>query len=129
MEKRVSRKKQEKREYSAEFKRDVLRRMSLAGNVSDLARELGIRRSLLYQWEEKAEGRLRHESGEPSHAAPQPPSEAEKELRDKIRWLEGALANQMAERDFFKGALQRIEARRQSKANSGGAASTTKSGS
>jgi transposase-like protein len=129
MEKRVSRNKQEKREYSTEFKRDVLRRMSLACNVSDLARELGIRRSLLYQWEKKAAGRLQHESGEPSRVVLQPPSEGEKELRDKIRWLEGALASQMAERDFFKGALQRIEARRQSKANSGEAASTTKFGS
>jgi hypothetical protein len=38
------------------------------------------------------------------------------------------LANKTLEVDFFKGALQKVEARRQTSGESGARASTTKSG-
>ena len=41
--------------------------------------------------------------------------------------LEQLVGRQAAELDFFKGALRRVEARRQNKDTSGGAASTSKS--
>ena len=53
----------------------------------------------------------------------------EKRLREENQRLKEALANKILELDFFKGALQKVEARRQSKGVSGGKASTTKSGS
>ena len=43
--------------------------------------------------------------------------------------LKQALADKTLELDFFKGALQKVEARRQSSTQPGGTASTTKCGS
>jgi hypothetical protein len=50
------------------------------------------------------------------------------ELRKQVRDLKRVLAEKTLETDFFKGALQKVEARRQSSKNSGGTASTTRSG-
>jgi transposase-like protein len=36
--------------FSREFKLEVLRRMEAGGNVSDLARQLGVSRKSIYQW-------------------------------------------------------------------------------
>ena len=49
-------------------------------------------------------------------------------LEREVRRLKGALADKTLEVDFFKGALQKVAARRQRSDVSGGAASTTKSG-
>jgi hypothetical protein len=51
-----------------------------------------------------------------------------RELRKQVRNLKRVLAEKILEVDFFKGALQKIEARRESSGGSGGTASTTKSG-
>ena len=40
----------ERRQFSREFKLDALARFGSARNVEALARELGIRRELLYVW-------------------------------------------------------------------------------
>jgi len=48
-------------------------------------------------------------------------------LRKRVAELEQLVGRQAAELDFFKGALRRVEARRQNKDTSGGAASTSKS--
>jgi hypothetical protein len=53
----------------------------------------------------------------------------EKRVRAEIAELKRVLAEKTLEVDFFKGALQKIEARRQNTAGSGEKASTTKSGS
>jgi hypothetical protein len=45
-----------------------------------------------------------------------------------VAWLREALATKVKEVDFFKGALQKVEARRQNSGGSGKPASTTKSG-
>jgi hypothetical protein len=49
-------------------------------------------------------------------------------LRKEVSQLKRVLAEKTLELDFFKGALQKIEARRQQKDGSGAKASTTKSG-
>jgi len=49
-------------------------------------------------------------------------------LRKEVSQLKRALAEKTLELDFFKGALQKVEARRQQKDGSGAKASTTKSG-
>jgi hypothetical protein len=48
-------------------------------------------------------------------------------LRKRVAELEQLVGRQAAEIDFFKGALRRVEARRQNSGESGGAASTSKS--
>ena len=49
-------------------------------------------------------------------------------LRKEVSRLKRALAEKTLEVDFFKGALQKVEARRQRSGNSGGTASTPRSG-
>lgn len=120
------RKKQKRRQYTAEFKRQALERMKLTDNIVQLAQELGIRRPLLYQWEAAAEGRGR-KSKRKQRPSAVPPQESESALREEVSWLREALAKKVKEADFFKGALQKVEARRQSNASSGGTESTTKS--
>ena len=88
-------------------------------SVSALAKELGIDRSNLYQWQRKLE-----HSGEGSVRVTSPV----RELRKQVRDLKRMLADKTLETDFFKGALQKVEARRQSSKNSGGTASTNRSG-
>ena len=59
-----------------------------------------------------------------------PPENAkERELRLQVAQLKRLVADKTLEADFFKGALQKVEARRQSNTKSGETASTTKSGS
>jgi hypothetical protein len=58
-----------------------------------------------------------------------PANSRERELRKEIRDLKQLLADKTLEVDFFKGALQKVEARRRSSGSSGAKASTTESGS
>ena len=58
-----------------------------------------------------------------------PANSRERELRKEIRELKRVLGEKVLEADFFKGALQKIEARRRSNSSSGVKASTTESGS
>jgi len=126
----VSRKKQKRRQYSDAFKREALERMKIADNIVELARELGIGRPLLYQWEAAAEGRGRKKQGKRGAVA-DPNSDSgpnEEGLRQEVTWLREALAKKVKEVDFFKGALQRVAERRHNSGGNGGTASTTKSG-
>ena len=88
-------------------------------SVSALAKELGIDRSNLYEWQRQ----LEHNS-ESSARVTSPV----RELRNQLRELKRVLAEKTLEVDFFKGALQKVEARRQSGKRSGGTAFTTRSG-
>jgi hypothetical protein len=56
-----------------------------------------------------------------------PANSRERELRQQFSQLKRLVADKTLEADFFKGALHKIEARRQSKGNSGGTASTNRS--
>jgi transposase-like protein len=126
MEKRVSRKKQRRRQYTGEFKRQAVERMKLTDNIVKLAQELGIQRPLLYQWEAAAEGRGRSSNSKRAPGSG-PRKENESELREEVNWLREVLAKKVKEADFFRGALQKVEARRQRNARPGAAESTTKS--
>jgi transposase-like protein len=99
----------------------ALERLKTCGNASELAAELGIHRTLLYRWRDRLE---------PIEEVPDPPAAGpERALRKEIRELKRVLGEKTLEADFFRGALQKIEARRRSKDGSGVTASTTKSGS
>ena len=102
--------------YPEAFRRMAVERMRNCANVSALARELEIDRAMLYHWQRLA--------GEQGTDATSPV----RELRKQVRDLKRLLAEKTLEVDFFKGALQKVEARRRSGGDSGETASTTKSG-
>jgi|SRR4029453_2448879 hypothetical protein len=91
-------------------------RLKSCVNVTALGKELVIDRAVLYKWRE------RMRAGEDI-------ANTNYERRREIDELKRLLAEKTLEVDFFKGALQKIAARRQNKSGSGGKASTTKSGS
>jgi transposase-like protein len=105
--------------YSLSFRQMAVERMRDCPSVSALADELGVHRTILYQWQRKLE-----HSGEGSARVTSPV----RELRKQVRDLKRMLAEKTLETDFFRGALQKIEARRQSSKSSVGTASTTRSG-
>ena len=49
-------------------------------------------------------------------------------MRQEVERLKRVLAEKVLEIDFFKGALHKVEARRQGKGRTGAKASTTRSG-
>ena len=102
-----------------EFKQQALERMQEARNIGLLAKELGISVRTLYRWKDQQLGR------EKKLREPVP---REKKLEEDIQRLKRSLAERALEVDFFKGALQRVEARRRKNGDSGARASTTKSG-
>jgi transposase-like protein len=98
----------------------VVERMKQSNNLSALAKELGVDRKLMYLWRDQLEAAKR--------AAKGAPSAREEQLERQVSQLEHALADKTLELDFFKGALQKVEARRRQRRNSGGKTSTTRSG-
>ena len=102
--------------YPAAFRKMALERLKSCRSAKELAAELGIHRTLLYKWRDQLEP---VEDG----AGPAATSR-ERELRKEIRELKRLLGEKAQEVDFFRGALQKIEARRQSRGNTGETAST-----
>jgi transposase-like protein len=110
--------KKTRRDYTSEFKATAVARMKKCPSVVGLARELGICWSLLYKWRaglEKPQAEKSWQQEEQSTAA----------LEKEVTELKLALAKKTLEVDFFRGALQKVEARRQ---RPGRVAFTTKSG-
>ena len=107
--------------YTDEFKRMCVERMKQCNDVGALAKELDIHRRMLYRWRDQLD---------PVEKSEGPPAESLREarLRHEVSQLKRALADKTLEVDFFKGALQKIEARRQQQDVTGAKASTTKSG-
>jgi transposase-like protein len=97
----------------------AVRRMQESDDISRLCREMGISRQLLYQWRDKWER---------GQAKLDPAQATERQLRQQVVQLKQSLAEKTLQVDFFKGALQKIEALRQSSTGSGETASTQKCG-
>ncbi len=114
-------KKRERRyaKYTEEFRRQAVEQMKESKNIRGLAKKLGINHRLLYDWRDRAVD-LRDQRS----AANRQTRKQESEINE----LKRLLAEKTLELDFFKGALQKVEARRQQSGNSGARASTTKSG-
>ena len=105
--------------YPTAFRKIALERLRTCRNVSELSAELGIHRTQLYKWR----GQM-----EPIDDGESPPSNfRERELRKEVRELKRVLGEKTLEADFFKGALQKVEARRRSSGSSGAKVSSTKS--
>lgn len=106
------------RRFSAEFRAESLRRLRGTANVSELCRELGISRQLLYLWEKSAEKAREKDSM----------SSEQRRLRMENLQLKKALLQKTLESDFLKAACAKVEALRQSATDSGEMASGKLSG-
>ena len=110
--------------YPREFRRMAVERMGSSDNICELAKELGVNRALLYRWRGQLEETPAHET--PEREQSEDPRDAK--LREENSVLKRVLAEKGLEVDFFKGALQKVAARRQQNKSSGERASTTRSG-
>ena len=126
----------EKRSFSGDFKRAVLRRMEAGEKVAALSEEFAIKPNKLYRWRDD----LRREGDKafPGKAGRPPKAslltrehgvEVASELaqaQGRIVELERKIGQQQLDLDFFKQALRHIEAaRRQSSARGVTASSPT----
>jgi transposase-like protein len=107
--------------YPKEFRRIAVERLKSCDNIVALSRELGVHRRLLYKWRDQLDAAEMPEESRPQNSR-------ESTLRKEVNQLKRLLADKAVEVDFFKGALQKVEARRQRRGCSGEKASTTKSG-
>jgi transposase-like protein len=98
----------------------AVERMKRCENIVALSEELGVSRRLLYRWRDQLD---------PVEGRQEPPPESPREstLRKENHQLKRVLAEKTLEVDFFKGALQKVEARRRTNNGSGETGSTTKS--
>jgi transposase len=106
-------------QYTEEFRGQAVERMKESNNIRALARELGIDKRLLYDW------RAREADLSDQRA---PINRKTRQLEQENRELKRLLGEKTKEVDFFKGALQKVAARRQQSSANGEKASTTKSG-
>ncbi len=109
-----------RKRYSRKFQRMAVERLRTCEDVGELAQELGVTRRCLYKWRAKLD---LVEPGEESAR----PSTHEGSYRKQVHQLKRLLAEKTMEVDFFKGALQKVEARRQRSGASGETASTSRS--
>ena len=106
--------------YPKEFRRMAVERLKTCDNIVELSQELGVHRRLLYKWRDQFDP---CDSGE----EPSPGNSRESTLRKEINQLKRVVLDKTLELDFFRGALQKVEARRQKSGISGEKPSTTKS--
>jgi len=99
----------------------AVERLKSCDNIVALSEELGMHRRLLYKWRDQLEP-IDDGQGQPENTK-------ERALRLEVTQLKRLVADKTLEADFFKGALQKVEARRRSNTQPGETASTTKSGS
>ena len=106
--------------YPRAFRQMAVDRLRKCDNVVALSEELGVHRRLLYKWRKQME--------------PTEPGGKRLRIHGSLRLPRRSasskrlLAEKVQEVDFFKGALQKVEARRRQSENTGARASTTKSG-
>jgi transposase len=91
--------------YPESFRRTAVERFKCCENIEWLAKELGVPRQTLYRWNEESERNA-------EESEPIPEKSRESRLRTEVRELKRLVAKQALEVDFFKGALQKIEAGR-----------------
>ena len=129
-----------RRRYSRAFKLAAIARMEAGESAMALSRELRVKHGMLYRWRNAfrrgGELALRTELGRPNRsdalamaAARGPAREASDlaEARRQIAALEAKVGRQQLDLDFFKQALQRVEALRQGSKRPGATASSPRS--
>jgi len=108
------------RKIYQEFRRMAVERMAECDNIQELAKALNVPARVMYYWRDQEVAK--------AAAGPLAPGLRETRLRNENSKLKRLLAEKTLEVDFFKGALQKVKARRQQSDISGAKASTTKSG-
>jgi transposase-like protein len=91
-------------------------------SIVALTKELGVSRRQLYRWRDELEPE-EAEVGKPAGQKARVST-----LRKEVNHLKRVLAKKTLEVDFFRSALQKVEARRQQSSKSGEKASTITSG-
>ena len=104
-----------RKKLGVEFWRAAVERLQAGESAKDLAIELGIDQRGLYRWRARLGGRVAD-----------PAREREAALREEVGRLKRVLAEKVLEADFLRGALHKVEVRRQGKASSGAKASTSR---
>jgi transposase len=127
---------QKVRSFSREFKLRAVQRMEAGENVSALARELTVKRVILYRWRDayriggpealRLRGRPSKAEALALAAARGPAGKANDlaEARWQIDQLQRKVGQQQLDLDFFKQALRRIEASRRPSDGPGATASS-----
>lgn len=131
------------RVFSREMKLAALRRMAAGENVSALARELKLRRKLLYAWRDnlrrggpealRTRGRPRKSApvalpeASASPAVVSAPADELATAKQHIAALERKIGQQQVELDFFRQALRQVRGKRRPSDGSGATASTPSS--
>jgi len=124
--------KKEARTYSVDFKQEAVRRMAQATTIIGLAKELGIRRKLLYQWRDqfRAGGRagLERRRGRPPGSksqtvSPAAPSATELRIAD----LERLLGRKQLEVDLLRRAFEQVRGAASNRTSDGGKESIARS--
>jgi transposase-like protein len=110
-----------KRRYSVHFRQVAVERLRGCENIVALAKELGVSRRQLYRWRDELDPE------EPGLGKPPGEKSRASTLRKEVNHLKRVLADKTLEVDFFRSALQKVEARRQQSNRSGEKASTNKS--
>ena len=131
----------QRQQYTREFKLMALARMDTAPDVQALARELGVRRELLYHWHDLyisgGEAALR-DSGRPrrtlavslepgavvAEVAAPPVVDDLARARARIAELEQKIGRQQMDLDFFRTALRHVREARQTSGGPGETASS-----
>jgi transposase-like protein len=107
--------------YPKAFRKMAVERLRAATTSLRWRKKLGVHRRILYKWRDQLEpiddGEVPPENGK------------ERELRLQVAHLKRLVGDKTLEADFFKGALHKVEARRQYNSKAGETASTTESGS
>lgn len=91
-------------------------RVQAGENLAEVAMELGVDRRGLARWQEKLDPEMLRTD-----------RRREKALVEEVEQLQKALAEKVLEVDFLRGALHKVEARRQQSESVGGTESTTRS--
>jgi transposase-like protein len=105
--------------YPRAFRQMAVDRLKKSENIVALSEELGVHRRLLYKWRKQLE---------PTDGSLPVEDRREFTLGKEINQPKRLLAEKTQEVDFFRGALQKVEDRRQKREAPGAMASTTESG-
>jgi len=116
-------KKQQNGHYPVEFRQAAVEQLQAGVPIGILAQRLGVHRCQLHRWKNNP---LHPDSKRHPAKRPKPPGELS--LQEELQQVKQVLAEKTLEVQFFRGALQKIEARRQRSKNSGALTSTTTSG-
>ena len=107
--------------YPVEFRRQAVEQLQAGVGIGELARRLGVHRTVLYRWKKDPVHPHRGRNLRPAEGLP-----AARSLEEELQRVKEALAEKVLELDFLKGALQTVAARRQRRASSGETTSTAK---